>query len=102
MATGAGRGHDVRIWRGQVVHRGVFCHQLSCRLVAVALLDLSASGGYVVLHRYYGREVFYQVARGKCQYRVGVNPPKMERYGHSNDAKREMCPTDSHSPMICL
>ena len=40
-------------------------HQLSrCSMV---LLDLAASGGYVVLHRYYGREVFYQVASGKCQ-----------------------------------
>ena len=41
---------------------------INCHVAPVALLDLAASGGYFVLHRYYGREVFYDVARGKCQF----------------------------------
>ena len=40
---------------------------INCHVASVDLLDLAASGGYVVLHRYYGREVFYYVARGGCQ-----------------------------------
>ena len=40
---------------------------INCHVAPVALLYSSASGGYVVLHRYYGREVFYYVARGGCQ-----------------------------------
>ena len=40
---------------------------INCHVAPVVLLDLTASDADVVLHRYYGREVFYQVASGKCQ-----------------------------------
>ena len=41
---------------------------INCHVASVALLYSSASGGIFVLHMYYGREVFYYVARGKCQF----------------------------------
>ena len=41
---------------------------INCHVALVVLLDLAASGGYFVLHRYYGRELFYHVARGGCQF----------------------------------
>ena len=41
---------------------------INCHVASAALLDLAASGGIFVLHRYYGRELFYDVARAKCQF----------------------------------
>ena len=83
--------HDIQAWQAVLEEAwmsgfGADClfievfSVINCHVAPVDLLDLAASGGIFVLHRYYGREVFYYVARGKCQEeRVCMDRPGQPR-----------------------